>query len=188
MKPETWKQASVLVHLGRKWDRGSFDRVRSLVWFWAPTPLRRSFGYEARRLSACFCYGVHWPLFRRNSQMLLKATEPGEVVMPMPSDLAIFEADPRKDLPCSVTERKPELGFDLRFHAGYEVAIPLKEIAGRRRDPDGGVPGAPAKSSRARSLFRPALPGSHHRRRCQRRCAARRPWSIWARAAITWIG
>jgi hypothetical protein len=36
----------------------------------------------------------------------------------------------RKDLPCTVTPSKPVLGFDLRFHAGYEVGVPLKELAG----------------------------------------------------------
>ena len=40
------------------------------------------------------------------------------------------EKDPRKDLPCTVTPGKPQLGFDLRFHAGYEVSVPLKELAG----------------------------------------------------------
>ena len=65
------------------------------------------------------------------SQILLKPAEPGEVVNPMPSDQAIFEAgQDRKDLPCVLTERKPELGFDLRFHAGYDVQIPLREVAG----------------------------------------------------------
>jgi hypothetical protein len=49
----------------------------------------------------------------------------------MTTDLAVLEAqDVRKDLPCSVTPAKPVLGFDLRFHAGYEVNVPLKEIAG----------------------------------------------------------
>ncbi|MBV8903448.1 MAG: acetyltransferase [Acidobacteriia bacterium] len=49
----------------------------------------------------------------------------------MPSDLALLEADePRKDLPCTVTARKPELGFDLRFHTGFDVNIPLKDLAG----------------------------------------------------------
>jgi len=43
----------------------------------------------------------------------------------------VLEAqDVRKDLPCSVTPVKPVLGFDLRFHAGYEVNVPLKELAG----------------------------------------------------------
>ncbi len=49
----------------------------------------------------------------------------------MNTDLAVLEAqDVRKDLPCTVTPVKPVLGFDLRFHAGYGVNIPLKELAG----------------------------------------------------------
>lgn len=49
----------------------------------------------------------------------------------MNTDLAVLEAgDVRKDLPCTVTPVKPVLGFDLRFHAGYEVNVPLKELAG----------------------------------------------------------
>ncbi len=47
------------------------------------------------------------------------------------TDLAVLEAgDARKDLACTVTPVKPQLGFDLRFHTGYEVTIPLKELAG----------------------------------------------------------
>ncbi len=47
------------------------------------------------------------------------------------TDLAVFEAgDARKDLPCAVTPVKPVLGFDLRFHTGYDVSIPLRELAG----------------------------------------------------------
>jgi hypothetical protein len=47
------------------------------------------------------------------------------------TDMAVLEEqDVRKDLPCSVTPEKPELGFDLRFHAGYEVNVPLKDLAG----------------------------------------------------------
>lgn len=49
----------------------------------------------------------------------------------MNTDLAVLSAqDVRKDLPCTVTPTKPILGFDLRFHAGYEVNVPLKELAG----------------------------------------------------------
>jgi hypothetical protein len=29
-----------------------------------------------------------------------------------------------------VTPNKPTLGFDLKFHSGYEVSVPLKELAG----------------------------------------------------------
>jgi hypothetical protein len=47
------------------------------------------------------------------------------------SDAAILESqESRKDLPCTVTPTKPLLGFDLKFHSGYEVSIPLKELAG----------------------------------------------------------
>ena len=47
------------------------------------------------------------------------------------TDLAVLEAgDTRKDLPCSVTPSKPTIGFDLRFHAGYEVTVPLRDLAG----------------------------------------------------------
>ena len=49
----------------------------------------------------------------------------------MNTDLAVLEAqDVRKDLSCTVTPSKPILGFDLRFHAGYEVNVPLKELSG----------------------------------------------------------
>jgi hypothetical protein len=47
------------------------------------------------------------------------------------SDLAVLEAgEVRNDLPCSVLGSRAMLGFDLRYHAGYEVSIPLKELAG----------------------------------------------------------
>jgi hypothetical protein len=47
------------------------------------------------------------------------------------TDMAVLEAgESRKDLACSVNPTKPALGFDLRFHAGYEVTIPLKELVG----------------------------------------------------------
>ncbi|HTU45647.1 MAG TPA: hypothetical protein VMF91_11330 [Bryobacteraceae bacterium] len=65
------------------------------------------------------------------SQFLIKPSEPGEQVRIMPSDLTILESgEERKDLPCTVTQHKPELGFDLRFHGGYEVTMPLRELAG----------------------------------------------------------
>src|SRR5215469_4539493 len=62
---------------------------------------------------------------------------PGQTLMPggmfrlFSSDAAILESnEARKDLPCTVTPVKPALGFDLRFHAGYAVSIPLRELAG----------------------------------------------------------
>jgi hypothetical protein len=54
----------------------------------------------------------------------------GELHM-MNTDLAVLEAqDVRKDLLCTVTPSKPVLGFDLRFHAGYDVNVPLKDLSG----------------------------------------------------------
>lgn len=47
------------------------------------------------------------------------------------SDLAVLEArETRKDLNCTVYPVKPELGFDLRFHAGFDISLPLTEVAG----------------------------------------------------------
>jgi hypothetical protein len=47
------------------------------------------------------------------------------------TDMAVLEAgEPRQDLPCKVEEVKPVLGFDLKFHSGFEVTVPMKELAG----------------------------------------------------------
>jgi hypothetical protein len=60
-----------------------------------------------------------------------QALMPGGMFRLFTSDAAILESDEaRKDLPCTVTPIKPALGFDLRFHAGYAVTIPLRELAG----------------------------------------------------------
>jgi hypothetical protein len=47
------------------------------------------------------------------------------------SDLAVLEAqEVRKDLSCTVEPIKPALGFDLRFHGGYDINLPLRDVAG----------------------------------------------------------
>jgi hypothetical protein len=70
-------------------------------------------------------------LYPAAAQNLIRSTAPGEPITLIPSDLAILEAPtPRRDLPCIVTARKTDLGFDLRFHAGYDVTVPLKELEG----------------------------------------------------------
>jgi hypothetical protein len=47
------------------------------------------------------------------------------------SDMAVLEAgEARKDLNCTVTPEKPVLGLDLKFHAGYTMTIPVKELEG----------------------------------------------------------
>ncbi len=66
-----------------------------------------------------------------SGQSPLVGSGPGGAVRMFPTDWAILEVqEPRKDLPCTVSPVKPVLGFDLRFHAGYEVSVPLKELAG----------------------------------------------------------
>ncbi|MGB7760410.1 MAG: acetyltransferase [Bryobacteraceae bacterium] len=56
---------------------------------------------------------------------------PGAMVHLFSTDGAVLESqEARKDLPCTVTPNKPALGFDLKFHAGYEVGVPLKDLAG----------------------------------------------------------
>lgn len=83
--------------------------------------------------AVCFCVltlglAVHPPAF---GQKLIKASRPGEPVTLIPADLTILESpNPRKDIPCVVTPRKADLGFDLRFHSGYDVSVPMRELEG----------------------------------------------------------
>jgi hypothetical protein len=66
-----------------------------------------------------------------SGQVLMPTAGPGGAVRLFTSDAAILEArETRKDLACTVNPVKPQLGFDLKFHAGYEVTLPLKELAG----------------------------------------------------------
>ncbi|MGO9257332.1 MAG: acetyltransferase [Bryobacteraceae bacterium] len=65
------------------------------------------------------------------AQSLMPVSGPGGMVRLFSSDAAILESqETRKDIPCTVTPNKPILGFDLRFHSGYEVSVPLKDLAG----------------------------------------------------------
>ena len=65
------------------------------------------------------------------AQVLMPASGPGGMVRLFTTDAAILEAqEPRKDLPCVATPVKPTLGFDLKYHAGYEVSVPLRELSG----------------------------------------------------------
>ena len=63
----------------------------------------------------------------------LVMTGNGGMVRLFGTDQAILETpEPRKDLPCSVTPTKTaQVGFDLKFHGGYEVTVPMKELSGQ---------------------------------------------------------
>jgi hypothetical protein len=66
-----------------------------------------------------------------HGQILIHGSGPHQRANIFNSDLALLESgEERKDLPCTVTPSKPSLGFDLKFHAGYQVSVPLKELAG----------------------------------------------------------
>ena len=65
------------------------------------------------------------------AQSMMEGSGPGGLVRTFNEDAAILEAqDPRKDIPCGVNPIKPQLGFDMKFHAGYEISIPLRELSG----------------------------------------------------------
>jgi len=64
-------------------------------------------------------------------QSLLTGGGANDVVRLHHTDAATLELhEDRKDLPCDVSTSRAWLGFDLRFHAGYEVTIPLRELSG----------------------------------------------------------
>src|SRR5665213_3051403 len=65
-------------------------------------------------------------------QILIHGSGPHQRANIFNTDLAVLESgETRKELPCTVTPSKPTLGFDLKFHAGYQVSVPLKELAAR---------------------------------------------------------
>jgi hypothetical protein len=69
--------------------------------------------------------------FSVHAQQIMQGSGPGNLVRTFSTDEAVLDAgENRKDLPCTVTSAKPVLGFDLRFHSGYEITLPLKELAG----------------------------------------------------------
>jgi hypothetical protein len=66
-----------------------------------------------------------------HGQQIMQGSGPGGLVRIFNTDMAVLESqEVRKDLPCTITPIKPSLGFDLRFHAGYEISIPLRDLAG----------------------------------------------------------
>src|SRR6478736_6549316 len=70
-------------------------------------------------------------LFPLSAQLALTGSAPATAVRIFNTDMAVLEAgEARKDLPCSVVNNKPVLGFDLRYHVGYDVTVPLRDLAG----------------------------------------------------------
>lgn len=70
-------------------------------------------------------------LFSTSAQIPLPGSGSAALARMFPTDIAVLEAgEQRKDLPCSAVSIKPMLGFDLKYHSGYEVSVPLKDLAG----------------------------------------------------------
>jgi len=84
-------------------------------------------GLRLFRLAALALAGVNCSF----AQIPMVGSGPYGIIRIFNEDLAILEMrEPRKDLPCSVSPVKATLGFDLRLHAGYEVSVPLRALAG----------------------------------------------------------
>ena len=87
-----------------------------------------STGDGTRLLLSCVLLSVSGTAY---GQVIMQGSGLGGAVRLYNSDAAVLESqEVRKDLPCIVTPSKPVIGFDLKFHAGYEVSVPLKELAG----------------------------------------------------------
>jgi len=85
----------------------------------------------SRRSGFGLIAGTAWMVCSPGFGQIPLVTGPGPVRI-FSTDMAVLETqDVRKDLPCTVTPAKANLGFDLRFHTGYDVTVPLKELAGQ---------------------------------------------------------
>ena len=79
----------------------------------------------------------------------MPASGPGGAVRLFTSDAAILEArDTRKDLPCTVTPVKPQLGFDLKFHSGLRSQRSLEGTRGFGKPAHDGLQSDPGEPPR----------------------------------------
>ena len=64
-------------------------------------------------------------------QALMQSSGPGTRLLVFGGDQTILDTkDPRQDIPCKVSPVKPELGFDLKFHTHFDIAIPMSDLQG----------------------------------------------------------
>ena len=136
MVVESLRQCSEgsVIRTAAEWLRGA-RRYRSFTLAGqkptsAPDSGSRSFTFAVRCGAMSLLFGglVFYAVPASAQAMLGNA---GGKVHLVGSDQAVLESqEVRKELSCTVTPVKPLLGFDLRYHAGYSVTIPLKELAG----------------------------------------------------------
>ena len=122
-----------------------------------------------RLCARCFCWRA-----AASGQTILPGSGPGGERALFNTDAAVLESqDPRKDLPCTATPVKPTLGFDLKFHSGYEVSVPLKELAGDAKSAHHDLPGHTRSASGRTGVHVAAGERSGDRReRARRRLSA----------------
>lgn len=76
------------------------------------------------------CLGAATMLMLRG-QEIMNGPSPGETPILFSGDMAALDSgEARKDLDCAVDPLKALIGFDLKFHTGYDVTVPLKELEG----------------------------------------------------------
>jgi len=81
-------------------------------------------------LAAAIIAAIGWGVCTAPAQAIMGGGSSGSPRL-FGTDMAVLEAgEPRKDLPCTVNHEKAQLGFDLRFHAAYDVSVPLRELSG----------------------------------------------------------
>jgi hypothetical protein len=86
---------------------------------------------QVRTVAVWIAMGLAFSPTQLFPQVLMRPVSPGGTVNLIGSDAAVLDTEEiKKDLPCTVTPVKPILGFDLRFHSGYEIQLPLRELAG----------------------------------------------------------
>ena len=131
-------------------------------------------------LSLCLLLGAGL-----KAQLVMQGSGPGGLVRIFNTDSAILESqEVRKDLPCTVTAIKPILGFDLRFHAGYEVSIPLRDLAGSE-DMLTMVFRVTSESHKDEPVYMSQRLGVPLLRKGLRAAPIFRAISMWAKAVIT---
>ena len=88
----------------------------------------RAPGSPAVALSAGLLLAAAVPLA---AQEPISGEAPGAPARLAAADRAVLDSpEARKLLPCTVTPSKPEMGFDLIFHTGYQVGVPFRELTG----------------------------------------------------------
>lgn len=68
------------------------------------------------------------------NQNVMQGEAPGEPVRLLPMDSFVLDAEQdRRELPCTVRQTAPQLGFDLRFHGGFRAIVPFRQITNAAR-------------------------------------------------------